>query len=201
MLINANILFYFFASLLIISAVMVILSNHPIFSLVYLISCFLLSSFILFLLECEFLGLLFIVIYVGAIAVLFLFAIMMLEIKSINLSKNFIKYVPVSLIFIVFLLMPFIKEITKNFNNNIYINTFYINKYQNWFDLIDAATDIEIYGETLYSFYILHFLIIGLILLIVLIGVGYLTNNFNSSLILKQSVSKQLFRNSNFFLK
>jgi NADH-quinone oxidoreductase subunit J len=66
--------------------------NIQFFLLLFLVSSFIFASFILFLLECEFLALLFIVVYVGAIAILFLFAIMMLESKFKNLSKNLFKY-------------------------------------------------------------------------------------------------------------
>lgn len=198
---NSNILFLLFSSFLILSALMVILSKHPVFSLLFLVGCFLFSSFLLFILECEFLGLLFIVIYVGAIAVLFLFAIMMLESKSIHLSRNIIKYVPVGFFFVLFLLIPLLNEISSQFDSNIIINSFYLNKYQNWYDLVDSITDVEVYGQVLYSYFVLHFLIAGFILLLVLVGVVYLTNNFNNEKVLEQSTFKQLSRNSKFFFE
>ena len=77
MLMNIQVLFFSCSVLLIGSAMAVVLSKHPVFSLLFLLSAFLFSSVLLFLLECEFLALLFIVVYVGAIAVLFLFAIML----------------------------------------------------------------------------------------------------------------------------
>jgi NADH-quinone oxidoreductase subunit J len=180
---------------------MVVFSRHPVFSLLFLVGCFLFSSFLLFLLESEFLALLFLIIYVGAIAVLFLFAVMMLESKSINLSRNAIKYVPVGGIFVIFLLIPLLKEISENFYPNIFINSFYLNKYQNWYDLADSITDVEVYGQILYSYFVLHFLIAGFILLLVLICVVYLTNNFKNDKVLEQSAFKQLSRNSTFFFK
>ena len=198
---NSNTLFLLFSFALIFSSIMVILSKHPVFSLLFLVSCFIFSAFLLLLLECEFLALLFIIIYVGAIAVLFLFAIMMLESKSINLSRNIIKYVPVGFFFVIFLLIPILNEISSEFHNNIFINSFYLNKYQNWYDLIDSTTDVEVYGQVLYSYFVLHFLLAGFILLLVLVGVVYLTNNFNNDRILEQSVFKQLSRNSKFFFK
>jgi NADH-quinone oxidoreductase subunit J len=198
---KSNMLFLLFSFFLILSALMVILSKHPVFSLLFLVGCFLFSSFLLFILECEFLGLLFIVIYVGAIAVLFLFAIMMLESKSIHLSRNIMKYVPVGFFFVLFLLLPLLNEISSQFNNNITINSFYLNKYQNWYDLVDSITDVEVLGQVLYSYFVLHFLIAGFILLLVLVGIVYLTNTFNNDRVLEQSVFKQLSRNSKFFFK
>jgi NADH-quinone oxidoreductase subunit J len=178
---------------------MVVLSKHPVFSLLFLVGCFLFSSFLLFLLESEFLALLFLIIYVGAIAVLFLFAVMMLESKSINLSRNVMKYVPVAGIFIIFLLLPLLNEIALNFNTNILAGSFLVNKYQNWYDLADSITDVEVYAQVLYSHFVLHFLIAGFILLLVLVCVVYLTSTFKPDKILEQSEFKQLSRNSNFF--
>ena len=103
-----NFLFYLISILLIISSILVILAKHPIFSVIFLIFSFILSSFLLVILECEFLALLFIIIYVGAIAILFLFAIMMLESKSINLIKNSIKYFPIGIFFCFFYFYTFI---------------------------------------------------------------------------------------------
>jgi len=198
---NSNTLFLLFSSFLVFSALMVVFSKHPVFSLLFLVGCFLFSSVLLFLLECEFLALLFIVIYVGAIAILFLFAIMMLESKAVDLSKNLIKYLPVGFLFIIFLLIPLLNEITSQFNGILLEKSFYVNNYQNWYDLIDSITDVEVYGHVLYSYFVLHFLIAGLILLLVLIGVVYLTNTYNSTEILEQSIFKQLSRHSKFFFK
>ena len=198
-MVNVNILFYLFSLSLIICAFMVIVAQHPVFSLLFLVGSFLFSAFLLFILECEFLALLFIVIYVGAIAVLFLFAIMMLESKFTNLSKNSIKYLPVSFIFSLILLFPLLKEISTNFSRNAYLNSFYLNKYQNWLDLIDSTTDVESYGQILYSYFVLQFLIAGLILLLVLIAVVYLTNNYKVKQATDQSIFKQLSRNSKIF--
>lgn len=198
---NSNTLFLLFSSFLVFSALMVVFSKHPVFSLLFLVGCFLFSSVLLFLLECEFLALLFIVIYVGAIAILFLFAIMMLESKAVDLSKNLIKYLPVGFLFIIFLLIPLLNEITSQFNGILLEKSFYVNNYQNWYDLIDSITDVEVYGHVLYSYFVLHFLIAGLILLLVLIGVVYLTNTYNSTEILEQSIFKQLSRHSKIFFK
>ena len=200
-MLDANLLFYMFSIFLVISALMVVVSRHPVFSLLFLVGCFILSSFLLFLMECEFLAFLFIIIYVGAIAILFLFAIMMLESKSANLNQNKIKYIPVGFIFAIVLLLPLLNEISFEFIDNAYSNTFYLNKYQNWYDLTDSITDVEVCGQVLYSYFVLQFLIAGLILLLVLVGVVYLTNIFNTTQMLEQSIFKQLSRNSKFFFK
>ena len=198
---GSNILFYLFSIFLVISAFMVVVAQHPVFSLLFLVASFIFSAFLLFLLECEFLALLFLVVYVGAIAILFLFSIMMLESKLKKKKKNSTKYVPVGFVFSLFLLIFFFREISIHFKNNYNSNYLYLNTYQNWYDLIDSINDVEIYGQVLYSYYVLQFLISGLILLLILIGVVYLTNVFVAQQTLDQSLFKQLSRNSKFFFK
>jgi NADH-quinone oxidoreductase subunit J len=197
---SVNLLFYFFSLILVFSASMVVISQQPVFSLLFLVSSFISSAFLLFLLECEFLALLFIVIYVGAIAILFLFAIMMLETKLINLKRNAIQYFPVGLIFILFLLIPLFSIINVHFSDLDItdLNNFYLNTYQNWYDLIDSTYDISVYGQILYSYFVLQFLIAGLILLLILLGVVYLTNSFEKHTI-QQSSFRQLSRNAIIF--
>ena len=100
-----NLFFYFFSFILLVSALMTILSQNSIYSVLFLVLSFVSSSSILFLLECEYISLIFIIIYVGAIAVLFLFVVMMLDIKTVYLAKDSLKYFPFgSFIGIVFLI-------------------------------------------------------------------------------------------------
>lgn len=193
-------LFYIISLSLLFSSFSIIVSNHTIFSLLFLVVSFILTSFLLFLLECEFLALMFIIIYVGAIAVLFLFSVMMLEFKLNNLKKNSFFYLPVSVFFAIFFVAPIVYEILMQFDTNPYPNTFFMtNYYQNWYDLIDSVSDIETYGQVLYTYFVLQFLVVGLILLMVVIGVVYLMNNLTGSKSNYQSVFKQTSRNSKFF--
>lgn len=196
-LLSVNFLFYFFSGILVISSIMVVVSRHSVFSLLFLVSSFLCSLFLLFLLECEFLGLILIVIYVGAIAVLFLFAVMMLDVKLQDLSKNSFRYFPIWILFGFSFLTPLIMVIYNKFIfNTIIVDD---NIYINWYDLINATNDIDVYGQVLYSYFVLQFLIVGLILLVVLIGVVYLTNIYNSKQTIDVSTFKQLSTNSKFF--
>lgn len=197
-MLDSNLLFYIFSTALVFSAVMVVIAQHPVFSLLFLVGSFIFSSFLLFLLECEFLALLFVVVYVGAIAILFLFSIMMLESKLTNLSRNTIKYFPVGIIFSVILIIPLVNALNTTFGTEIIANSFYLNKYQNWYDLIDSTNDISVYGHVLYSYFVLQFLVAGLILLLILIGVVYLTNTFEKHTT-QQSIFKQLSRNAKIF--
>jgi NADH-quinone oxidoreductase subunit J len=197
---EVDLLFYAFCAGLIISSIITVVSRHSIFGLLSLVSCFIFASFLLFLLECEFLALLFIIVYVGAIAVLFLFAVMMLESKQINLSKNTIKYFPVSVIFSLCLLVSVLNRININLKDDEHLifSSFYLNNFVNWYDLIDSTDDVCVYGQILYTYFVLQFLISGLILLLVLIGVVYLTNSLKKYT-KQQSKFKQLSRKAKIF--
>ena len=194
---SANLLFYFFSGVLVCSAIMVIVASHSIFSLLFLVLSFIVSAFLLFMLECEFLALIFVVVYVGAIAVLFLFAVMMLDAKKLQLERNIFRNLPVGFLFALGFLIPILYYI---FSETVDTNIFAIqSSYVNWYDLIDSCFDVEAYGQVLYSYFVLQFLVVGLILLVVLIGVVYLTNIYTSNKIVDQSTYKQLSVSSKFF--
>lgn len=104
-----NILFLLFSSIAIISAIMVIASNNPIHSVVSLILTFVNAAGLLILLKIDFISMMFIVVYVGAVAVLFLFVVMMLNIKLNEISENLYRYAPIgALISLIFFLEIFI---------------------------------------------------------------------------------------------
>lgn len=181
---------------------MVVISRHQVFSLLFLVGSFIFSAFLLIMIECEFLALLFVVIYVGAISVLFLFSVMMLESKFQNLSKNTIRYLPVSLLFGFFFTLPLVGALQSHFRSDLIDSPLsFLNSFRNWYDLIDSVKDVEAYGQILYSYYVFQLLVSGLILLVIIVGVVFLTNNFNQRYSKYQSVFKQLSRNSKPFLK
>src|SRR3982751_2801672 len=90
--------FYFFATILIASAVMVIAARNPVHSVLYLILAFVNASGLFVLMGAEFLGMMLIVVYVGAVAVLFLFVIMMLDVDFVELREGFLEYLPIGLV-------------------------------------------------------------------------------------------------------
>jgi NADH-quinone oxidoreductase subunit J len=186
-------LFFFIALVIVFSSLGVIFSKHPVFSLLFLVVSFIFSSFLLFLLECEFVALLLIVVYVGAIAILFLFSIMMLESKAQDLSKNTTRYLPIGLIFALILLVPVLGTIDTFFYSSTTLTSLYINNYLNWYDLIESTDDITVFGKILYTYFALHILLAGLLLLVVLLGVVYLTNSYEKYS-KQQSAFKQLSR-------
>src|SRR5215218_2153365 len=90
--------FYLFAGICVGSAVMVIVSRNPVHSVLFLILAFVNASGLFVLLGAEFLAMILVVVYVGAVAVLFLFVIMMLDVDFIQLREGFLEYLPVGLV-------------------------------------------------------------------------------------------------------
>src|SRR5881392_3913870 len=86
--------FYFFSAILIASAVMVIAAKNPVHSVLFLILAFFSAAGLFVLLGAEFLAMLLVVVYVGAVAVLFLFVVMMLDVDFSQLRQGFARYMP-----------------------------------------------------------------------------------------------------------
>ena len=97
-------LFYIFSAIAIISGSMVISARNPIHSVLFLVLVFCNAAGLLILLETEFLAMLFLVVYVGAIAVLFLFVVMMLNVRITELNESILRYIPIGgIILLIFL--------------------------------------------------------------------------------------------------
>src|SRR5947208_11400692 len=90
--------FYLFAGVCVASAVMVIVSRNPVHSVLFLILAFVSASGLFMLLGAEFLAMILVVVYVGAVAVLFLFVIMMLDVDFTELPEGFIEYLAVGIL-------------------------------------------------------------------------------------------------------
>src|SRR5215217_947033 len=96
--------FYFFSFILIASAIMVIAARNPVHSVLFLILAFFNAAGLFVLLGAEFLAMILVVVYVGAVAVLFLFVVMMLDIDFAELRSGFMRYLPIgALVGVVFL--------------------------------------------------------------------------------------------------
>lgn len=187
-------LFIFFSILLIINTMMVILSKNSIYSVLFLVLSFIITSCLLFLLECEFLALVFLIIYVGAISILFLFVVMMLNIKIVNSTKDIAKYIPIGNIIGGIFFFELYANISDSYLNNPYYNSFLSNHYVNWFEKIDFLTNIESIGQVLYTFYVVQFLVSGLILLVAVLGAVVLTMSNYKTTTKKQILFKQISR-------
>jgi NADH-quinone oxidoreductase subunit J len=189
--------FYFISISILISAYMVIKVSNPVHSVLFLIVVFIQSAILLIFLETEFLPLMFIIIYVGAIAVLFLFVVMMLDLKiKIEKFKNNSEIFFSGIIeeFLVFLFFKEIYILTSlNFPS---LKTLLFCNYYDWFIQFDNKTNIECLGQFLYTYYFFYFLIAGILLLVGMIGAIVLTLNVKN-ISKNQSISKQVGRSAN----
>jgi NADH-quinone oxidoreductase subunit J len=160
--------FYLFAGICVASAVMVVVSRNPVHSVLYLILAFVNASGLFVLMGAEFLAMILIVVYVGAVAVLFLFVIMMLDVDFAELREGFIQYLPVGIviggIFLFELLLTvgawvINPTITKTITSPIPTN----------------VSNTEALGLVLYTKYIHYFQLAGMVLLVAMIGAIVLT--------------------------
>jgi NADH-quinone oxidoreductase subunit J len=160
--------FYLFAGVCVASAVMVIVSRNPVHSVLYLILAFVNASGLFILMGAEFLGMMLIVVYVGAVAVLFLFVIMMLDVDFVELREGFMQYLPIGLVIggiFVFELLLVVggwtinPSVTKNITAAIPTN----------------ISNTEALGLVLYTKYIHYFQLAGMVLLVAMIGAIVLT--------------------------
>lgn len=197
--------FYLFSSIVLASAIFVIYSTNTVYSAFFLILVFTSSTGLLLMSEIEFLSIMLIIIYVGAITVLFLFVIMMLDINVLNkknneneLEENF-GYIPIIfLISFVFLLETFImfSKIFTTYYSKIEKSFFKVDFYfKRIFTQFDIITNIETLGHILYTYYAFFFLVAGIILLIALISAVTLTKKENKKEnYLTKYIYKQLSR-------
>lgn len=171
---------------IIVSAMFVFLSENSVHSLLFLVLTFLNASAICFVFGADFLGLLLIIIYVGAIAVLFLFVVMMLNVKVQILG--IVKYLP-----LIILMALVVFNQLLNFTSNIILNfNFSDFNYKNY----EVLSNDFFLSQTLFNYFLICFLLSGIILLVGMIGAIVLTLNFNNKK--RQEIAfRQLSRSDN----
>ncbi len=178
--------FYLFAGVCVASAVMVIVSRNPVHSVLFLILAFVNAAGLFVLMGAEFLAMILVVVYVGAVAVLFLFVIMMLDVDFAQLRAGFIEYLPIGVviggIFCFELLLTALywtldpsvtKAITAPIPNNV--------------------SNTEALGLVLYTKYIHYFQLAGMVLLVAMIGAIVLTHRQRKG-VRRQNISEQVAR-------
>ena len=159
-----SITFYVFSLVAVLSALMVISARNPVHSVLFLILSFVNASGLFILLGAEFLAMILIVVYVGAVAVLFLFVVMMLDINFVELRKGFLQYMPFGFVLGIVLLLEFgFLFLSKNFNS------YSIVKYAE-FPIISNIENTKLIGYELYTNYFFLFQLSGLLLLVAMIG-------------------------------
>ena len=172
-----DILFFIFSMGMILSLFLVFLSNNSVLSVISLIGFFLNGSGLLFFFQAEYLGIVYVVVYVGAIAVLFLFVVMMLDFKQGSSIYNYkTEYFFSSLFFLVLFFLYLINFFYKIYfitEGSEFENSSFI--YKEWVSLIDAVSDLSVLGHLLYGHYFLYLMFCGLLLLIAMMGAIVLT--------------------------
>lgn len=181
------IFFYLFATLITISSVCVVLSKNSVYSVLWLIFAFINGAGLMILLGAEFLAMMLIVIYVGAVAVLFLFVIMMLDMhfnKTITqLKENLALSIFIALIMFADLVIIILLA-TKNINFNSNVS----------FTITNNISNTKAIGGILYTDFMLPFQIAGLILFVAMIACITLTLKKREG-VKRQDISKQLRHN------
>ena len=185
-----SIFFYFFSIIAIISAIMVTASKNTVHSVFFLILDFISISCLFIMIGAEFLGMIMLIVYVGAVAVLFLFVVMMLNVAQQKnqwfLSKSSSNHIPIGLIISAIIFFELImvvggwkyKPELENINNSL---------------LLSEISNTHSLGQILYTDYIHVFQISGMILLVAMIGAIVLTYRQREG-VKKQSYVKQISR-------
>ena len=180
--------FYIFAAITVASAVMVVASRNPVQSVLFLILAFVNAAGLFVLLHAEFLAMILVVVYVGAVAVLFLFVVMMLDVDFAELRQGFQQYLPVgALIGLIFLV-----EIL------LVVSTWAVSPEALRVPIAatppgEAITNTEAIGRVLYTRYSYFFQAAGLILLVAMIGAIVLTLRDRPG-VRRQNIAKQVAR-------
>ena len=178
--------FYLFAGVCIASAFMVIAAKNPVHSVLFLIMAFVNAAGLFLLLGAEFLAMILIVVYVGAVAVLFLFVVMMLDVDFAELREGFLQYVPVgALVGIVFLaeILLVVGAWTIGPGMPRVITA----------PIPEGMSNTEALGLVLYTRYLYFFQAAGMVLLVAMIGAIVLTLRHKPN-VKRQNISAQIAR-------
>ncbi|GGJ38941.1 NADH:ubiquinone oxidoreductase subunit J [Sphingopyxis bauzanensis] len=175
--------FYLFATIVIASAAMVIFARNPVHSVMWLILAFFNAAGLMLLAGAEFIAMLLVIVYVGAVAVLFLFVVMMLNIDFAELRAGFVRYLPLGALVAIILVAELIFALGAWSAGGIDLAA----------RVAPAATDksnIQQIGELLYTRYIFLFEAAGIILLVAMIGAIVLTHRQRGG-VRTQNISSQ----------
>ncbi len=180
--------FYVFAFVVMASAAMVVVSRNPVYSVLFLILAFFNAAALFVLIGAEFIAMILIIVYVGAVAVLFLFVVMMLDINLTELREGFLKYLPVGALIGVVLLAEILLGLGVIGNTPSSLDALAKAGPQ-----VLAIDNTRAIGRVLYTQYFYLFQVAGLVLLVAMIGAIVLTLRTRPG-VRRQSVSEQLYR-------
>jgi NADH-quinone oxidoreductase subunit J len=180
--------FYLFSTVTVASAFMVIASRNPVQSVLFLILAFVNAAGLFLLMGAEFLAMILVVVYVGAVAVLFLFVVMMLDVDFAELREGFLQYLPVGLLIgVIFLIELVLVVATWTINPEL------IRAPAAAIPPGDQVTNTAALGRVLYTQYFFFFQAAGLILLVAMIGAIVLTLRERLG-VKRQDIARQVAR-------
>ena len=177
--------FYALSVVMILSAACVVTQRNPVHSVLFLILTFFTAAGLFVLLGAEFLAMLLVVVYVGAVAVLFLFVVMMLDVDFGSLRSGFARYLPIGGAVAAFLLAEMILVATAVASRGVHI--------QHAPTLPSNISNAEAIGRVLYTDYIYFFQAAGLVLLVAMIGAIVLTLRHQPG-VKRQTMERQVAR-------
>ena len=178
--------FYFFSFITIASSLMVISAKNTVHAVFFLILDFVSISCLFIMMGAEYLGMLTLIVYVGAVAVLFLFVVMMLNVNFKNLRTGFLSYLPFGTLIGVVMLTEIGLMIGTWEYKDSFIKTSEIKVSKN-------LSNTEALGNVLYTDFVHYFQISGLILLVAMVGAILLTFRKKDNL-KRQDITKQVSR-------
>ena len=164
-------IFYLFATLLVLSAFMVIASRNPVHSVLFLIFGFFNAAGLFVLLGAEYIAMTLVIVYVGAVAVLFLFVVMMLDVNYAVLRQGFLKYLPIGILLAGVMLAEFYMVFTTA-AHHVEVKVAAAHPIP----ALETASNTRALGLILYTDYIYIFELAGLVLLVAMIGAIVLTH-------------------------
>ncbi|MCH8183452.1 MAG: NADH-quinone oxidoreductase subunit J [Proteobacteria bacterium] len=180
--------FYLFAGMIIASAVMVIAARNPVHSVLFLILSFFNASGLFVLLGAEFLAMILVIVYVGAVAVLFLFVVMMLNINFVELRQGFLQYLPIGGLVGLILLIELFFVIAAGITDPEVVAL-----ASAPIPPLSDLTNTEALGQLIYTRYVYLFQTAGMVLLVAMVGAIVLTLRQREG-VRKQSIARQVAR-------
>lgn len=181
--------FYLFATLVILSGVFTIASRNPVHSVLWLIMAFFNAAGLMVIIGAEFIAMLLVIVYVGAVAVLFLFVVMMLDIDFAELRAGFMKNFPLGIAIALVLLAELVLGIGAYKAGALELGT----PDGTAAPLLDRS-NIEGIGALLYGKYLFLFETAGIILLVAMVGAIVLTHREKRAYRGQQNIGKQVAR-------
>ncbi len=180
--------FYLFAAIAVAAATMVVSARNPVHSVLFLILTFFTTAGLFVLIGAEFLAMVLVVVYVGAVAVLFLFVVMMLDINFVEMREGFLQYLPMGVLVGIILLVELLMVLgTASMSPEV------IAAGAEPIPDLAQRQNIAALGDVIYTKYIYLFQAAGMILLVAMIGAIVLTLRQRPG-VRKQAIGKQLAR-------